>query len=144
MWHWICRICRPSARFCHGKACAGRHGNRKHQEIFKVPMERERSRMDSHRRLFVFSRFWRLRITMLVNQLSMRMYLTMAVMAVGLLGMFFVLASGDIYRDVSLAQQRVALGEQVKSRLGELRRDLDTESQRFVLLARQERGLTAA
>ena len=76
--------------------------------------------MDSHRRLFVFSRFWRLRITMLVNQLSMRMYLTMAVMAVGLLGMFFVLASGDIYRDVSLAQQRVALGEQVKSRLSAL------------------------
>jgi len=72
----------------------------------------------------------------------MRMSLTVAVMVVGLLGMFFVLASGDIYRDVSLAQQRVALGEQVKTRLSDLRRELDAESQRFVLLARAEPGLT--
>ena len=107
-------------------------------------MEREHQRTDSHRRLFVFSRFWRLRITMLLNQLSMRTSLTVAVMVVGLLGVFFVFTSGDIYRDVSLAQQRTALGEQVKSRISDLRRELDAESQRFVLLSRQESGFVTA
>lgn len=80
---------------------------------------------------------------MLLNQMSMRMSLTIAVSMVGLLGVFFVLKSGDIYRDVSLAQQRTALGEQVKLRLGDLRRELDAESQRFVLLARSEPGFVA-
>ena len=107
-------------------------------------MEREHQRTDSHRRLFVLSRFWRLRITMLFNQLSMRTSLTVAVMVVGLLGVFFVYTSGDIYRDVSLAQQRTALGEQVKSRISDLRRELDAESQRFVLLSRQESGFVNA
>ena len=101
-------------------------------------MEREHQRTDSHRRLFVFSRFWRLRITMLFKQLSMRTSLTIAVLVVGLLGVFFVFASGDVYRDVSLAQQRIALGEQVKTRLSDLRRELDAEALRFVLLSRQE------
>ncbi len=74
----------------------------------------------------------------------MRTSLTVAVTAVGMLGVFFVLASGDIYRDVSLTQQRAALGEQVKTRLNELRHELDAESQRFVLLSRQESGFVTA
>ncbi len=81
---------------------------------------------------------------MLLNQLSMRTILTVSVMAVGLVGVFFVLASGDIYRDISLSQQRTALGEQVKSQLSDLRRELDAESQRFVQLSRQEPGFVSA
>ncbi len=81
---------------------------------------------------------------MLLNQLSMRTSLIIAVTVVGMLGVFFVLASGERYRDVSLAQQRTALGEQVKTRLNDLRRELDAESQRFVLLARSEPGLAGS
>ena len=132
-------------RVCtRGRSASGAAGTGTLQEVTRVPMEREHQRTDSHRRLFVFSRFWRLRITMLLNQMSMRTSLTVAVMVVGLLGVFFVYTSGDIYRDVSLAQQRTALGEQVKSRISDLRRELDAESQRFVLLSRQESGFVNA
>jgi diguanylate cyclase (GGDEF)-like protein len=79
---------------------------------------------------------------MLLNQLSIRMSLIIGMTMVGLLGVFFVLASGDIHREVSLAQRQSVLGEQVKTRLNELRRELDAESQRFVLLAHAEPGLT--
>ena len=74
----------------------------------------------------------------------MRASLTVAVTTVGLLGVIFVLVSGDAYRDVSLAKQRATLGEQVKTRLVDLRRELDAESQRFVLLSRQESGFVTA
>ena len=107
-------------------------------------MDREQLRTDSHRRLFAFTRVWRFRITMLFKQLSMRTSLTVTVTVMGMLGIFFVLASGDIYHDVSLAQQRAALGEQVKTRISDLRRELEAESQRFVLLSRQESGFITA
>lgn len=104
-------------------------------------MEREQKRTDSHRRLFVFRRFWRLRITMLLNQVSIRMSLIIGMTVVGLLGVFFVLASGISHRDVSMAQRQAVLGEQVKTRLIDLRRELEAESQRIALLVRAEPGL---
>ncbi len=70
------------------------------------------------------------------------MSLIIGMTVVGLLGVFFVLASGDYYRDAGLAQRQAALGEQVKTRLNDLRRELEAESQRIVLLARAEPGLT--
>jgi diguanylate cyclase (GGDEF)-like protein len=81
---------------------------------------------------------------MLLNQMSVRTSLLTGMTVVGLLGLFFVLVSGDVYRDAGLAQQRAVLGEQVKTRIGELRRELETESQRLVLLARSEPGFMAA
>ncbi|MCR4300814.1 MAG: EAL domain-containing protein [Sulfuricaulis sp.] len=78
---------------------------------------------------------------MLLNQLSIRMSLIIGMTMVGLLGVFFVVASGDIYREVGLAQRQSVLGEQVKTRLSDLRRELEVESQRIVLLARAEPGL---
>ena len=81
---------------------------------------------------------------MLLNQMSLRTSLIAGLSVVGLLGLFFVLASGDVYRDASLAQQRAALGEQVRARLGDLRRDMEAESQRLALVARSEPGFMAA
>jgi len=104
-------------------------------------MEREQKRTDSHRRLIVFRRFWRLRITMLLNQISIRMSLIIGMTVVGLLGVFFLLASGISHRDVSMAQSQAVLGEQVKTRLIDLRRELEAESQRIALLASAEPGL---
>jgi diguanylate cyclase (GGDEF)-like protein len=81
---------------------------------------------------------------MLLNQMSVRTSLLTGMTVVGLLGLFFVQAGGDVYRDAGLAQQRAALGEQVRTRIGELRRELEAESQRLVLLARSEPGFMAA
>lgn len=78
---------------------------------------------------------------MLLNQISIRMSLIIGMTVVGLLGVFFVLASGDYHRDVSLAQRQAVLGEQVKTRLNDLRRELEAETQRIALLARAEPGL---
>jgi diguanylate cyclase (GGDEF)-like protein len=81
---------------------------------------------------------------MLLNQMSVRTSLLTGMTVVGLLGLYFVQAGGDVYRDASLTQQRIVLGEQVKVRIGELRRELEAESQRLVLLARSEPGLMTA
>lgn len=81
---------------------------------------------------------------MLLNQMSVRTSLLTGMTVVGLLGLFFVQAGGDGYRDAGLTQQRIVLGEQVKARIGELRRELETESQRLVQLARSEPGFMAA
>ena len=62
---------------------------------------------------------------MLLNQMSVRTSLLTGMTVVGLLGLFFVQAGGDVYRDASLTQQRAALGEQVRTRIGELRRELE-------------------
>jgi diguanylate cyclase (GGDEF)-like protein len=81
---------------------------------------------------------------MLLNQMSVRTSLLTGMTVVGVLGVVFLLASGDVYRDASLTQQRAALGEQVRTRIGELRRELEAESQQLVLLARSEPGFMAA
>ena len=79
---------------------------------------------------------------MLLNQLSIRMSFVIAVAVLGLLGVFFVHMSAGNHRDVSLAQHQAMLGNQVKARIVELRREMEAESQRFILLARAEPGLT--
>ncbi|MDH3370005.1 MAG: EAL domain-containing protein [Gammaproteobacteria bacterium] len=78
---------------------------------------------------------------MLLNQISIRMSLIIGMTVVGLLGVFFLLASGISHRDVSMAQSQAVLGEQVKTRLIDLRRELEAESQRIALLASAEPGL---
>ncbi|MDH3309416.1 MAG: EAL domain-containing protein [Gammaproteobacteria bacterium] len=69
------------------------------------------------------------------------MSLIIGMTVVGLLGVFFLLASGISHRDVSMAQRQAVLGEQVKTRLIDLRRELEAESQRIALLASAEPGL---
>jgi diguanylate cyclase (GGDEF)-like protein len=74
----------------------------------------------------------------------MRSTLMIALAVVGGLGAFFVFSSGSVYRNLAIEHQRATLAEQVRTRLGELRRELDTESQQFTALALSEPGLASA
>ncbi len=74
----------------------------------------------------------------------MRTSLALAMMLVGMLGVYFVFASGSAYRHSALENQRVMLGEQMRARLSDLRRELDAESQRIALLTRDDPRLVAA
>jgi len=67
-----------------------------------------------------------------------------ALAVVGGLGAFLVFSSGSTYRNLVIEQQRATLAEQVRLRLGELRRELETESQQITALAMSDAGLVSA
>ena len=107
-------------------------------------MDRKHKRMDSHRRFVALKQRLQSRTTMQLNRLSMRSSLMIALAVAGGLGVFFVFSSGNTYRNLVIEQQRATLAEQVRMRLGELRRELETESQQFTALAMSDAGLASA
>jgi diguanylate cyclase (GGDEF)-like protein len=107
-------------------------------------MDRKHKRMDSHRRLVALKQRLQSRITMQLNRLSMRSSLMVALAVVGGLGAFLVFSSGSTYRNLAIEQQRATLAEQVRLHLGELRRELETESQQITALAMSDAGLVSA
>ena len=81
---------------------------------------------------------------MQLNRLSMRSSLIIALALVGVLGAYFVFNSGSTYRNLAIENQRTMLAEQVRARIGELRRGLEAESQQFTTLAMSESALIRA
>jgi len=81
---------------------------------------------------------------MQLNRLSVRVSLVIALAVMGLLGVFLVWMSGGVYRTILIDSQRTTLSEQLRARLGDLRRELDAESRQVVMLARTAPMLTAA
>ncbi len=74
----------------------------------------------------------------------MRTSFIIALTVVGALGAFFVFTSGNAYRSLALENQRAALGEQVRARVADLRRELEREAQQFAQIAVSDPGLAAA
>ncbi|MHB8535716.1 MAG: bifunctional diguanylate cyclase/phosphodiesterase [Sulfuricaulis sp.] len=81
---------------------------------------------------------------MQLNRLSMRSSLVFALAVVGGLSAIFVFGSGDAYRNLAIEQQRATLAEQVRVRVGDLRREFELDSQRFTALATSNPGLVSA
>ena len=81
------------------------------QEVKRTQMNGTPKQTDSLRRWYTFRRRLRSRITMHLSRLSMRTSFVLAMILVGLLGVYFVLASGSAFRHSALENQRVMLGE---------------------------------
>lgn len=79
-----------------------------------------------------------------LNRISIRTSLFIALTLIGMVGVFFMLSSNDTYRDFILENQRAVFAEQLRARLGDLRREFDTESQRLAILTSSEPGVVAA
>ena len=107
-------------------------------------MDRGHQRKDSHHWLVVRKRRWRSRITMQLNQISMRASLITAIAVMGLLCALFVLASGHVWQDFALESQRATVNEQARTWLANLRKEIDTESRGIVQIAKSDPELMAA
>src|SRR3989344_2444474 len=107
-------------------------------------MDRGHQRKDSHHWLVVRKRRWRSRITMQLNQISMRASLITAMAVMGLLCVLFVLASGRVWHDFALESQRATVNEQTRTWLANLRKEFDNESRGIVQIAKSDPELMAA
>ena len=81
---------------------------------------------------------------MQLNRLSMRVSLIATIVVMGSLSVALALVSGGVYHNLALDSQRTTLEEQITSRVSDLRKDMDAESQRLALLVQQEPGFLTA
>lgn len=107
-------------------------------------MEQKQKRMDARWRFVRNQRVWRLRTAMLISRISLRASVVTTLALLILLGVGLVLVAGDIYREASLEHLRSSFADQLRARLGDLRRELETDTQRLTYEARLEPGFLTA
>lgn len=107
-------------------------------------MDRGHQRKDSHQWLIVRKRRWRSRITMQLNQISVRASLITAIAVMGLLCALFVFASGRAWHDFALETQHATVNEQARTWLANLRKEFENESREIAQIAKSDPELMTA
>jgi diguanylate cyclase (GGDEF)-like protein len=81
---------------------------------------------------------------MRLNRLPMCASLIAIIVVMGVMGVLLALASGRVYRDLAIDNQRASLGEHLKVWVNELRNDFETESREIVQIGKSDPELMAA